>query len=92
MPVDDHSCWIFCYCWNPDRPLTDRERDGGARSERAGPEDAGHRTAHGERSRGACAALVGRFLPDEPVMRVMFEGAIVAEARTADITASSSLL
>lgn len=27
VPVDDQSCWIFCYCWNPDRPLTDSERE-----------------------------------------------------------------
>ena len=27
VPVDDESCWIFCYCWNPDRPLTEREVD-----------------------------------------------------------------
>jgi len=26
VPIDDTSCWIFCYCWNPDRPLTERER------------------------------------------------------------------
>ncbi|MFP6806694.1 MAG: Rieske 2Fe-2S domain-containing protein [Pseudomonadales bacterium] len=26
VPIDDHSCWIFCYAYNPDRPLTDRER------------------------------------------------------------------
>ena len=25
VPVDDESCWIFCYCWNPDRPLTEQE-------------------------------------------------------------------
>ena len=25
VPHDDRSCWIFCYCWNPDRPLTDKE-------------------------------------------------------------------
>ena len=25
VPVDDESCWIFCYCWNPDRPLTEHE-------------------------------------------------------------------
>ena len=25
VPIDDTSCWIFCYCWNPDRPLTERE-------------------------------------------------------------------
>jgi phenylpropionate dioxygenase-like ring-hydroxylating dioxygenase large terminal subunit len=26
VPIDDHSCWIFCYVWNPDRALTDEER------------------------------------------------------------------
>lgn len=26
VPVDDHCCWIFCYAWNPQRPLTDQER------------------------------------------------------------------
>ena len=26
MPIDDTSCWIFCYAWNPDRPLTAEER------------------------------------------------------------------
>ncbi|HMN78295.1 MAG TPA: Rieske 2Fe-2S domain-containing protein [Burkholderiaceae bacterium] len=26
VPIDDHSCWIFCYSWNPDRPLTPEER------------------------------------------------------------------
>jgi phthalate 4,5-dioxygenase oxygenase subunit len=25
VPIDDTSCWIFCYCWNPDRPLTEGE-------------------------------------------------------------------
>lgn len=25
VPVDDHSCWIYTYTWNPDRPLTDEE-------------------------------------------------------------------
>ena len=24
--VDDTSCWIYCYAWNPDRPLTEAER------------------------------------------------------------------
>ncbi len=22
VPVDDHSCWIYTYTWNPERPLT----------------------------------------------------------------------
>ena len=26
VPIDDHSCWIFCYSWNSERPLTDEER------------------------------------------------------------------
>jgi phenylpropionate dioxygenase-like ring-hydroxylating dioxygenase large terminal subunit len=26
VPVDDTSCWIYCFAWNPDRPLTDTER------------------------------------------------------------------
>jgi phthalate 4,5-dioxygenase oxygenase subunit len=26
VPIDDHSCWIYCYAWNPQRPLTDDER------------------------------------------------------------------
>jgi phthalate 4,5-dioxygenase oxygenase subunit len=25
VPIDDRSCWIFCYSWNPDRPLTPEE-------------------------------------------------------------------
>ena len=25
VPADDHSCWIYTYTWNPDRPLTDEE-------------------------------------------------------------------
>jgi phthalate 4,5-dioxygenase len=26
VPIDDESCWIYCYAWNPDRPLTADER------------------------------------------------------------------
>ncbi len=26
VPIDDTSCWIYCYAWNPQRPLTDAER------------------------------------------------------------------
>ena len=26
VPIDDHSCWIFCFSWNPERPLTQEER------------------------------------------------------------------
>src|SRR5207302_9459784 len=28
IPVTDTSCWIFTYAWNPERPLTQAERDG----------------------------------------------------------------
>lgn len=27
VPIDDTSCWIYCYAWRADRPLTDRERE-----------------------------------------------------------------
>jgi phenylpropionate dioxygenase-like ring-hydroxylating dioxygenase large terminal subunit len=26
VPIDDTSCWVFCYTWNPERPLTEDER------------------------------------------------------------------
>lgn len=26
VPIDDESCWIYCYTYNPERPLTTRER------------------------------------------------------------------
>jgi phenylpropionate dioxygenase-like ring-hydroxylating dioxygenase large terminal subunit len=26
VPIDDTSCWVFCYSWNPDRPITEDER------------------------------------------------------------------
>ena len=26
VPIDDESCWIYCYCWHPERPLPDDER------------------------------------------------------------------
>lgn len=26
VPVDDESCWIFCYAWHPDREIGDAER------------------------------------------------------------------
>ncbi len=32
VPVDDRSCWIYTYCWQPDRPFSNAERtkfDGG---------------------------------------------------------------
>ncbi len=41
----------------------------------------------GRVSRGARASVIGTFLPNEPVMRMRHQGAIVAEAKTADITA-----
>jgi hypothetical protein len=25
VPIDDTSCWVYVYSWNPDRPLTERE-------------------------------------------------------------------
>lgn len=27
VPVNDTSCWIYTYTWNPDRPLTEEERE-----------------------------------------------------------------
>lgn len=27
VPVNDTSCWIYNYTWNPDRPLTEEERE-----------------------------------------------------------------
>jgi phthalate 4,5-dioxygenase len=27
VPIDDRSCWIYCYSWHPDRPLTEAERE-----------------------------------------------------------------
>ena len=32
MPVDDVTCWIYTYCWQPERPFSNSERakfDGG---------------------------------------------------------------
>ena len=26
LPIDDSSCWIFCYAWHPERPIGDEER------------------------------------------------------------------
>ena len=26
VPISDEQCWVFCYTWNPERPLTDAER------------------------------------------------------------------
>ena len=31
VPIDDVSCWIYNYTWNPDRPLSDQERERFAR-------------------------------------------------------------
>jgi phenylpropionate dioxygenase-like ring-hydroxylating dioxygenase large terminal subunit len=27
VPIDDESCWVFTYSWNPGRPLSDTERN-----------------------------------------------------------------
>lgn len=27
VPVDDTHCWIYTYTWNPERPLTEQERE-----------------------------------------------------------------
>jgi phthalate 4,5-dioxygenase oxygenase subunit len=27
VPIDDVSCWIYCYSWTPHRPLTNSERE-----------------------------------------------------------------
>ena len=27
VPITDELCWIYCYTWNPERPLTNSERD-----------------------------------------------------------------
>jgi phthalate 4,5-dioxygenase oxygenase subunit len=27
VPIDDRHCWVYCYSWNPDRPLTAAERE-----------------------------------------------------------------
>jgi phthalate 4,5-dioxygenase len=26
VPISDEAAWVFCYTWNPDRPLTEEER------------------------------------------------------------------
>jgi hypothetical protein len=26
VPIDDHNCWVYCYTWNPWRPITEVER------------------------------------------------------------------
>ena len=26
VPIDDTSCWVFCYAWHPDRAIGERER------------------------------------------------------------------
>jgi phenylpropionate dioxygenase-like ring-hydroxylating dioxygenase large terminal subunit len=44
IPIDDESCWIYVYSWNPDRPLTDEERDSYRRGGAVYPEmDADYR-------------------------------------------------
>jgi phthalate 4,5-dioxygenase oxygenase subunit len=27
VPIDDHSCWMYCYAWNPERDLHAAERE-----------------------------------------------------------------
>ena len=27
VPIDDESCWIYCYSWTPHRPLSNAERE-----------------------------------------------------------------
>jgi phthalate 4,5-dioxygenase len=27
VPIDDHSCWVYCYTWNPEREITSDERE-----------------------------------------------------------------
>ena len=27
VPIDDTSCWIYCYAWNPERALKPEERE-----------------------------------------------------------------
>jgi phthalate 4,5-dioxygenase len=27
VPITDELCWIYCYTWNPERPLTNTERE-----------------------------------------------------------------
>jgi phthalate 4,5-dioxygenase len=31
VPIDDRLCWVFCYTWNPERPLSEAERERFAR-------------------------------------------------------------
>ena len=26
VPIDDESCWIYCYAWNPEREIGEKER------------------------------------------------------------------
>lgn len=33
VPIDEHSCWIYCYTWNPHRPLSAEERAAYARGQ-----------------------------------------------------------
>jgi len=27
VPIDDEHCWVYCYTWNPERPITEQERE-----------------------------------------------------------------
>jgi phthalate 4,5-dioxygenase len=27
VPISDEACWIYCYTWNPERPLSNAERE-----------------------------------------------------------------
>jgi hypothetical protein len=27
VPIDDESCWVYCYTWNPERPIGEHERE-----------------------------------------------------------------
>lgn len=42
VPIDDENCWVYVYSWNPDRPITDDEREawrlGGAVYAQLGPD------------------------------------------------------
>ena len=37
VPITDELCWIYCYTWNPERPLTNSERERFARATRCTP-------------------------------------------------------
>jgi len=57
VPVTDTNCWIYTYAWNPERPLTQGERDGYDRGN--------GRDLRGRRELCA-AAQQGQQLPDRP--------------------------